>query len=201
VSTLLSRLAAPYSPTGISNNLASISLSLLSSPDWRVHQNRPVHCHLRPHTPPKTNTQTSSHNWRRRAGYRQRKRHTYSPLHTHERTHAHTHNHTIAIAIALSLRPPASRPLVSVAVLRAHFVFSRRIPAPCSHPSTTRITAVVSSHTEATHWRCTGLGRMLSTRRWADPETTNTAHSFTSPFTRSPKASRNIEPTTPLHRT
>jgi hypothetical protein len=119
--------------------------------------------------------------------------HTHTHASPHPRTHAqpphncHCHCHLFTATCIASPGLSRCTPL-------AHFVFSRRIPlgstptlapAPCSHPSTTRTTAVVSSHTEATHWRCTGVGRMLSTRRWADPETTNTAHSFRSPYTRS----------------
>ena len=171
----------------------------------RVHENRAVHCHL--HPPNLTSVHHSAvdkhpaprlTDWRRRGRNRERDTPTvFYTTHTHTRITAPTHPRTqpphnchCHLCTATCIASPG----LSRCTPLAHFVFSRRIPlgstptlapAPCSHPSTTRTTAVVSSHTEATHWRCTGVGRMLSTRRWADLETTNTAHSFTSPYTRS----------------
>ena len=119
---------------------------------------------------------TNTHRGRRRRS--QTERDTLSTVHT-----ANTTTHRTPAKVAnhpFSLRPPASRPLVSVAALHCTPLDARlslthetcfltphsALSAPsqlCDHPFTTRTTAAVSSHTEATHWRCTGAGRNLST--------------------------------------
>ena len=100
----------------------------------------------------------------------------YSTTTTHTPTTPTTHQSSPSLYGRLHRLPGLIRctPL-DQASRDLHSALSGSTPtlAPCAllafvhHENTT----VVSSHTEATHWRCTGVGRKLSTCRWADPET------------------------------
>jgi hypothetical protein len=183
------------SPTGISKAtgfpcLPSFTSSPFLSPDWPVSKRACTVANLlRPHAavplfcPP-------THTLGKTKKESERKKTLYSTAHTADTTtHTHTHTahrqksqsiHSSILFTATRIASPGLSRCTARRLSLTRLVFSRRIPhsrlppARCSHPSTTITTAAVSSPTEATHWRCTGVGRFLSTRRWADPET-NTA--------------------------